>query len=282
MKLTEPQKVGGVAESEVEACLRANGCATSKVLSDFGEDLSVEIPHQDDLRGARVLIQVKGTSKPIAAQEGRVNLGRFNTDLLRKWQGTVTPVAVVRWNINEQIGYFAFVNTPVGAVREVKRNQTTQTVYASSDDLLSRDEATHFMTAALIANRVRLDLLCGISDFDGDRKSLPLEVTDNTIELMVQIGFMQAHEAGGERTFNLSGVGKQLVVDHMMSLSENDPSASSADIVRRAIVYSFGDLLQPHGAFSYRVILNCLKASPAFVPVKDLRSQLEEWGHPPG
>lgn len=276
MKRPSAHITGDLAESQVTAVLQAHGCAVSKLGADYGEDLSVEIPTDGDLTGARVLVQVKGTREDPQPRATAIQLARISTNVLKKWSRTISPVALVRWNIVTQTGYFMFMNAAHSYCCDFKRAAKRKTIYGAPRDVISSSSGDHFIKNALLAHRLQSELICGVSDFDGRRHEMSEEIVANNLSILEAIGLLENRETG----FILSESGKEAFVDILDDVHVSHPDWCAEDVVRRAIVYTLRYSLRAEPISEPRLLTNLLKVACYFLAVPQFERLMAEWGHP--
>jgi Domain of unknown function (DUF4365) len=278
MKRPSAHIIGDLAEAQVTAVLQARGCAVSKLGTDYGEDLSVEIPIDGDLTGARILVQVKGTTLANTSRAKEVLLARISTSVLKKWSRTISPVALVRWHVLEQTGYFRFMNSPVSYYCDFEYTAKSKTIYGAPSDVMSSAKSVPFIKSALLAHHLLSELIRGVSDFDDRRSEVTEEIAANSVAILGAIGILENH-AGG---VILSKSGKEVFFDFLNDLHESHPDWYAEDVVRRAIVYTLRRSLslQAEPIWEARLLTNLLKVACYFLPVRQCEILMAKRGHP--
>ncbi|MGO9020865.1 MAG: DUF4365 domain-containing protein [Syntrophobacteraceae bacterium] len=276
MKRPSAHITGDLAEFQVAAVLQARGCAVSKLGADYGEDLSVEIPVDGDLTGARILIQVKGTRVGARPRAKAIQLARISTNVLKKWSRTVSPVALVQWNIVDQTGHFLFMNSAHSYCCDFKQTAKSKTIYGAQSDLISSTNCDLFITNALLAHRLQSELIHGVSDFDDCRQELSEEIVSNSVGILETIGLLENRDGG----FILSESGKEAFVEMLDDIHTSQPDWYAEDVVRRAIVYTLRRSLRAEPISEPRLLTNLLKVACYFLAAPQFERLMAEWGHP--
>lgn len=282
MRRPQSHVVGDMAETQVSGALQTVGCSVGKNAPDYGEDLFVEIPTEGELRGVRVLLQVKGTKQPAKIRKGWVTLGRVATSLLEKWAGTLLPCAFVRWNVNRSSGHYAFTNTPNNFICSFRSGQESKTLSAPETQVLSSNSSHAFVRDAVLAHRSQEDLIRAVEDPSGWRQKLDEGDVQRVLDILVSTELLEGcRGADGTVGYLLSRSAKEAVSQEAAELSLAHADWYAEDLIRQAWVFTIRRRLCVGPGMEPRLVLSCLRVLGPFAAVREsVRTFHQEFGHP--
>jgi hypothetical protein len=282
MKRPSSHITGDVAQTQLTTALQLAGCSVGPVLPDYGEDLAVELPEVGDLAGARLLIQVKGTRQKIVPYRRRVRLATITAAHVDKWANTILPVAVVRWNIDAEAGYYTFVNTPGSPLGNTQPDRKITTLFTSYRKRVSRRGASMFVRDALQAHRMNLELMQWLGDLEGGGGPAPVGIVQRNAEILVSIGLVQRVQSHDQEVaYSVSNKTRDRYILIIEELSREHPSWYAHDVVRRAAVVLVHRALGLHGPSAERLTISCFTVLwPMLGDHEGISEIVAEWGHP--
>lgn len=282
MKRPTAHIVGDLAQSQLTVALQLAGCSVGLVSPDYGEDLAVELPEDEELSGARIFIQLKGTGRRISPSNGRVAIATVTTAHLRKWAGTVVPVALVCWNVTAKTGYYVFVNTPTSFLCTFAEGQRSKKLFASEQQRISSRTTTRFIRDALLSHRLNLELLEGTADFHEPFERVPVSIIRRNAEILVALGIIRRVITQDDETaYEVPERTKTRYIELIERLSDEHPSWYADDIVRRAATFLVHQELAVHRPADVRLTHGCLRVLWPMLGNHDGIAQVvSEWGHP--
>jgi len=102
-------QIGDNAQDQVRELFTSQGWVVNSIVSDYGDDLHVQLTEGSALIPVRMYIQVKGTDDMEKSVNGDVyKISNLKKTTVSHWLNSVEPTVLVLWDVKKKFGIYGF------------------------------------------------------------------------------------------------------------------------------------------------------------------------------
>jgi len=110
-KRPKSHQIGDLAKEQISELFATKGWVINPIVSDYGDDLHIQLTEGSTLIPIRFYIQIKGTKNIKKFQtKSTYNISKIKRSSVAHWLNSIEPVVLVLWNTTKKSGVYGLAS----------------------------------------------------------------------------------------------------------------------------------------------------------------------------
>lgn len=149
-KRPQSHQTGDIAKNQLMELFSSQGWIVDPVISDYGDDLHVQLTEGDNLIPVRIYAQIKGTNNiQKFKKENSYKIPNLKRTSIIHWLNSDEITVIILWNTKTKSGFYGFVEDVFYNFDPDKEKNKRVTAILSNDNLLNKQSIRSFKIMAI-------------------------------------------------------------------------------------------------------------------------------------
>lgn len=204
-------QIGDKAKNQIMELFSSQGWIVDPVISDYGDDIHIQITEGENLIPVRIYAQIKGTNNIQQFQKGdSYKIPNLKRSTVIHWMNSDEPTILILWDVKTKSGFYGFVDD-VFYNFDLDKEKNKNVTAVLSNELLLNKESIHSFKIMAISNSCdrRFKTLLGMESmikhhkdaeeiYGIQKNTIRSQMTDNVLFYLTSIGILEMNKRNGK------------------------------------------------------------------------------------